>query len=304
MAVRAAALLVLVMVSASCGFKSEPIGSLPQFPQSATDALARDVVIGRAPARIVSLDPGMTEAVYEIGAGRLLVGGTGSETFPAQAAKLRPMLTEDGKPNLKAISRSGAELVLVPASLAGSAAEADRLSRQLGMEVYVTDRDSVKGIEHDILQLGLMTGHGSQARAVFADMQSAINKVTMSYADQPPVKVFVDKGYFYTIPDQGLAADLIRLAGGDNVAAGTSPSDPLTPQQLRDMAPEVYLAVAGSGVTLQGLRRSPATRDLPAVRDKRFAVIPNTIFQRGGPRVVESLKALAQAIHPDGSATQ
>jgi iron complex transport system substrate-binding protein len=302
MAFRAAALLVLAVMSASCGFKSEPIGSLPQFPQSATDALGREVVMQQPPTRIVSLDPGMTEALFDVGAGRLLVGGTGNETFPAQATKLRPMLTEKGEPNVKAISRSKADLVLVPQSMASTTTQADRLARQVGTEVYVTDRGSVKGIEHDILQVGLMTGHASQARGVFGDMQTQINEITMPYADQPRVKVFVDKGYFFTIPDNGLAKDLIDRAGGENVAAGYDASAPLTPQDLRDAAPEVYLAVAGSGVTLQGLRRSPATRDLPAVRDKRFAVLPEAVFQRSGPRVVDSLRTLAQAIHRDGSA--
>ena len=72
--------------------------------------------------------------------------------------------------------------------------------------------------------------------------------------------MFVDRGYFYTIPGDGLAANLIGLAGGMNVAADADVSTPLTPAELRQAAPQVYLAVAGSGVTLQGLRRSPATR--------------------------------------------
>jgi iron complex transport system substrate-binding protein len=299
MALRAAVLLVLTLMSTSCGFKSEPIGSIPQFPQSATDALNRKVVVEAAPQGIVSLDPGMTEAAFEIGVGRLIVGGTGNETFPAAATKLRAML-RDGKPNLRAIGKTNADLVLVPSNLAPTDAEADRMARRLGMEVYVSDRESVKGIEHDILQLGLLTGHGGQARGVFSTMQGRINKITAPFSKQPPVPVFVDRGYFFTIPGDGLAADLIRLAGGLNVAATADVASPLTPAQLRAAAPQVYLAVAGSGVTLQGLRRARATRTLPAVMRKRFAILPDAVFKRSGPRVVDSLQTIAQVIHPEG----
>ena len=70
------------------------------------------------------------------------------------------------------------------------------------------------------------------------------------------------------------------------------------PAELRAAAPQVYLAVAGSGVTLQGLRRSPATRDLPAVRHSGSPCFRTRCFMRSGPRVVDSLQAIAQAIHP------
>jgi iron complex transport system substrate-binding protein len=300
MALRAAALLVLAVMSTSCGFKSEPIGSLPQFPQSASDALDRKVIVQEAPRRIVSLDPGMSEAAFDIGVGRLLVGGTGTETFPAQATKLRPMLNSQGKPNLRAIGKANPDLVVVPKALAQTQADADRIARRLGIEVYVSDRESVKGIEHDILQLGLLTGHGSQARGLFTSMQNRIKTITKPFAGQDHVPVFVDRGYFYTIPGDGLAADLISLAGGMNVAENADVSAPLTPAELRQAAPQVYLAVAGSGVTLQGLRRSPATRSLPAVRHKRFTVLPDAVFMRSSPRVVDSLQAIAQAIHPEG----
>jgi iron complex transport system substrate-binding protein len=297
MAHRAAALLLLALVAASCGFKHEPIGSLPQFPQTATDALDRRVQISEAPQRIVSLDPGLTEAAFEIGASNLLVGGTGTETYPPPATKLKPMLTPDGKPAIKAIIRAHPDLVILPDSLAGTTAQADALARRLAVEVYVTDTESVQGIEHDILQLGLMTGHGGQARGVFADMQHQIDQITKAYAGQPPVPVYIDRGYFYTIQPGGLAADLVTLAGGRNVAAGADVSKPFGPAQLRAAAPAVYLAVAGSGVTLQGLSRSPATRNLPAVKAKRFAIIPDQLLGRRGPRVVDSLRTLARAIH-------
>ena len=61
----------------------------------------------------------------------------------------------------------------------------------------------------------------------------------------------------------------------------------------------MYLAVAASGVTLEGLRRAASTRDLPAIADKRFAIVPDAVLDRSGPRVVDSLPTLARDLHPD-----
>ncbi len=115
---------------------------------------------------------------------------------------------------------------------------------------------------------------------------------------QPSVRVFIDRGFFYTIPPGGLAADLVRLAGGSNVASSVAPGRPMRPRSLRRAAPQVYLAVVGSGTTLAGLRRSPATRSLPAVRHGRFALIARQVISDDGPRAVDSLETLARALHP------
>ena len=75
--------------------------------------------------------------------------------------------------------------------------------------------------------------------------------------------MFVDNGFFYTIDPAGPAGALINLAGGVDVAADAELGKPYPLAKLRAARPEAYLAVAGRGTTLSGLRRSPATKHLP-----------------------------------------
>ena len=297
-------LLVLLLALTACGEKSEPIGALPAFPQHTADALNREVVAEKAPKRVVSLDPGITEAAFQYGAGNQLVGGTGTETYPPPATHLRPMLDGEGHLDVQALQRARPDLVLAPIDLVPTKAAADALALKLSSDVYVTDDQSVQGIEHDILATGLLMGHADGARGIFNEMQRRISTITHPFAGQDPVPVFVDRGYFYSIPGDGLAADLIRLAGGRNVAASADPAKPFGPAQLAAAAPQVYLAVAASGVTLEGLRRSKATKNLPAIRDKRFAIVPDAVLSRSGPRVVDSLETLVGDIHPDVASGQ
>ena len=55
------------------------------------------------------------------------------------------------------------------------------------------------------------------------------------------MSVFVDKGFFFTIPPRSLMADLIRLAGGRDAAADASPRRAYPLARLRAAAPNVYL---------------------------------------------------------------
>src|SRR4051812_47060019 len=75
-------LLALALMGSSCGFKHEPLGDLPAYPQTVRDGLNREIHVDTAPKRIVSLDPGMTSALYAIGAGNLAAGGSGQESYP------------------------------------------------------------------------------------------------------------------------------------------------------------------------------------------------------------------------------
>ncbi len=289
----------VMLLGVACGQKHEPIGQLPAFPQQADDALGRQVRVLQAPERVVSLDAGVTEAAFRYGAGKQIVGGTGTETYPPQATHLKSMLDDQGKISGAKIRKARPDLVIVPLDLIGSAEAADSLALKAGADVYVTDDRSVQGIEHDILQTGLLTGHGAASNGLYTDMQRKIATIRAAYAGDPDVSVFVDRGYFYTIGPRTLAADLISLAGGDNVAGDADVSKPFGPSLLRQAAPQVYLAVAASGVTLEGLRRAKSTRDLPAIADKRFAIVPDAVLERSGPRVVDSLRTLARDLHPE-----
>src|SRR5881398_399152 len=78
----ALAAVVVALVTTSCGFKQEPLGALSPFPQTAVDGAGRAVALRTTPARIASLDPGMTGWAYALGLGPRLVAASGAERYP------------------------------------------------------------------------------------------------------------------------------------------------------------------------------------------------------------------------------
>jgi iron complex transport system substrate-binding protein len=283
-------------MATGCGFKPEPIGSLPSFPQTVTDGIGRRVTVDSQPRRVVSLDAGLTESAFAVGSGQLVVAGSGHEQYPAAALRL-PRAGSGGTPDVPRLRRLHPDLVLLPNSTSASAAAA--VQRGVGAPVYVAGEATAPGIEHDVDQIGALTGNAGAAGALVSRMQAQLHAVQAAVrAAGPPVPVFVDEGFFYTIDPAGVGARLIGLAGGMNVASDAVPGKPFPLSRLRAAAPQVYLAVAGRGVTLAGLRQSKATRDLPAVRHRRFSLVDPGALTDTGPRVVAEVRDLAHLLHP------
>lgn len=289
-------MLIPLLVAAGCGFKPEPIGKLPSFPQRVVDGSGRRVTLTAEPHRIASLDAGLTEAAFAVGAGPSVVAGSGREQYPAAAQRLPRAVTAQGDPNVARLRRLHPDLVLAPAST--STADAARLAQEVGAPVYVAGPGSIAGIEHDVDQLGALTGDAAAGQAVVRQMQADVRKVQSAIHGAAPVRVFVDEGFFYTIDPTGTAAKLIELAGGANVAQDAVAGRPYPLAKLRAAAPDAYLAFAGRGVSLAGLRRSKATRTLPAVRERHFTLVDGTALSDTGPRAATELVQLARALHP------
>jgi iron complex transport system substrate-binding protein len=302
MPTRLTLLAVLALLCASCGFKSEPTGVLAAYPQTVRDTLGHEVRIDRAPQHIVSLDPGMTAAMYAIGADELLVGRSGGETYPKKALRL-PVMAHDGKADTRAIARASPDVVLVPESMTPTVAAVDALQRKVAAVVYVVGGSSVAEVEHDITELGLITNRASAGRTVATGIVDEVKRIRAAVAGEPTTRAFVDLGFSYSIDPASMAADLLRLAGGVNVAAELDPTQPVAPDDLATLAPDVYISVGATGATLSQLQHRKSTAQIPAVADKRVVRVAESTLQEDGPRVPDALARIAQILHPDATIT-
>lgn len=100
--------------------------------------------------------------------------------------------------------------------------------------------------------------------------------------------------------------ELIELAGGKNLFGAPGAHSPaMTWNELIAADPDVIVALA-CGFDLQRTRDEmpcvasrPEWRDLLAVRTRRvFVCDGNQFMNRPGPRLVESLQAFAEMLHP------
>ena len=158
-----------------------------------------------------------------------------------------------------------------------------------------------------IRQISDATGRTSEAEKLISGMQAELDAVAagigpLNDADRPRVFVEIDESPLMTAGAGSFIDDLIRRAGGQNVAHEiASPYPRIDPEKVIAWNPQVILAAIGDrkGEAAQRLARHIGWSEVAAVRDGRVIddIDPDLLF-RPGPRLVDGVKALAERLHP------
>jgi iron complex transport system substrate-binding protein len=271
------------------------------FPVTITDDASRSVTVKAEPKRIVSLAPANTETLFALGQGRKVVGVTSYDDYPSQVASITKVGDFAG-PNVEAIAAAKPDLIL-----ATSGVQADVVAKleALGATVVVLDPQTLDGVYTDIARVGAVTGATKRAAELVSGMQSDVQGVAESVAGSPTVKAFIEIGQnpLYTAGTGTLMDELISRANGTNVV--TQPGYvSYSAEQLISADPQVYFATKGSSSNPKTIEKRPGYSAITAIKDKRVVILDDSIVSRGGPRIVDGLKAIAEGLHPGVFPTQ
>jgi len=252
--------------------------------------------------RVVSISPSMTEAVFAIGAGSLLVGRSRFCDYPPEAAAL-PAVGGFADPSLEAIVALRPTLVVSargPAGAAlGQALEAQRIS------VYAPETESIAQIEEALLELGRRLHHEEGARAAVASIEASRRQVAALVSGRPRVRAafLFDVAPIFAAGPGSFADELLREAGGENVVTVGGAYPTLDLERLLALDPEVILdGSADDHAPSPVIRKAddPGWRRLRALREGRVRPLSASAVLRPGPRVGQGLLAVARALHGDG----
>ena len=276
--------VVLLLAGTACGQRSEPTGALVQsYPVTVQGGGDRPTVVRSAPKRIVPVGAGPRAVLQGLGLGKRVV-------------KVNDTLV--GLPLVGAIRHAKPDLIV--ASSDTDPLDLARARNATGAAVYVEQSNSVDDIVQAIGEIGLLTGKPVDARRLTARIEAQRQAVAKDVAGTPLVTSFVDTGGFSTISSRSLLGNLIELSHGASVAGASPEQGPFPLSRLVQADPDVYLATAGSGRTLQQLRGQAALRKMKAVRTGRFTLLPADASV-AGPGVGRALQQVARILHPDAS---
>jgi iron complex transport system substrate-binding protein len=296
-AVALAALLVAGAMG-GCAKSGDPATDAPAgaaFPVTLTDDAGREVTIAARPQRIVSLAPANTEIVAALGAIRRLVGVTTYCDYPAEVAGI-DTVGDFIQPNLEAIAALDPDLVLVTT---GVQTEVIAQLEALGASVVAIDPQSLEAVYDSISIVGVAIGESSSADALVESMQIQVENIS-EQVEAAPVRCFLEiaQDPLFTVGSGTLLNDLIERAGGENVVTEDG-YVAYSVEQLVAADPEVYLATKGSMSNPSDITGRPAYDSLTAVANDRVYLLDDNLVSRPGPRVVDGIRQIAEALHPD-----
>ncbi len=250
----------------------------------------------RFAARVVSLNPAATEAIFTIGADSLLVGRSRWDEYPQDVSRIAAL--GDGiRPNIEAVLSARPTLVVLYATAENRAA-ADAFARA-GVRTIALRVDHIAHFHRLLAVLGRAVGANVRARIVSDSVQATLDRVRALTASRPRPRVVWPAWEFplLVIGGGSYIDELLTIAGADNVFHDMrAPSPPVSIEEIARRNPDVVVTGVARAAKLTA---SPSWQAVRAVREQRFIVQDPAVT--GRPSVVLGMAAvqLARALHPE-----
>lgn len=257
-----------------------------------------------APMRIVSIVPAVTEMLFAIGAGPQVVGVSSFDHFPADV-ETRTRVGGLIDPDVERILTLSPDLVIVYGANSDLAA---RLARAR-IPTFAYETGDLDNVTATIRTLGKRVGRVPAAEAEASRIEHELDAVRARVAGQPRYRTLLVFGRepgglrgIYASGGVGFLHDLLDIAGGDDVFADVKRENiQIAAEQILARAPEAIVELHDTATpqTLATERRVWFTLPgLPAVRHNRIYLLAGDLLTIPGPRVVETARMMADALHP------
>ncbi|MBN1456669.1 MAG: cobalamin-binding protein [Sedimentisphaerales bacterium] len=252
--------------------------------------------------RIVSLAPNITEMLFVLGVQDRLVGRTDCCDYPP-AAKNIESVGGLGIANIEKLLSLKPDLLITPNE---PEKEVYKLISQAGIKLLVVQAPNVQGMLDELFEIGQAVGRPELAKRVIAEMQAELDVVARLYkgADHdelPRVFIEISNDPLVTIGGRSFINDVVTRAGGVNVAAGISESYPcINPEKVIEWDPDVIIPcyMGNKENIAEQISGRIGWDGISAIRSGQiYSDFPGDLIMRGGPRLIEGIKILAQHLH-------
>jgi iron complex transport system substrate-binding protein len=266
---------------------------------SITDDLGRTLTLRGPARRVVSLSPAITENLYAVGAGGMVVGVTTACDYPKEAKGL-PRVGDFGSPAYERIRALKPDLAIVEIATVDRAT-VENAEKRMGVPILVQCSRRYADVPRHLEQLGVVTGQAARANARAKAVRLVEAAVTRRVANAPRVSVFVEVSAspLYAAGPGSFVDDLIRLAGGTNVVKGTNPYPQVSRETLLVANPKHYVIAGGGDMGGTPGQLPPPLNRIAAAREGNLHRIASDLLFRPTPRLADGLRALANALHPE-----
>lgn len=255
----------------------------------------------KAPQRVVTLAPSLTETVIALDAGQRLVGVSRYDTLPAVHGL--PRVGGYLDPNLEAILALRPDLVIAQPS-PGNQAVVEKLA-QLGVTVRVVEAHTLEQVEAMIRAIAADLHVTANGARVIAALEAKLRAVRAAAKGLVRPRALLVVGHHpLVVAGPGTYGDeLLRLAGAKNVVGRAVTPYPVWPlEQVVATNPAVIVDM----VVMGGAAERPAAYahipSLSAMRHHRVVRVTSQALMHPGPGLGDGAVALFEAIHPEAKA--
>ena len=301
-----APLLAIALVVAGCSAdeptSTEQVNEAVVEPfMTMEDAAGETVVLEREPETIATLLPSNTEIVYALGLGDRVVGVSEFDTYPEEVEDVD--VVSGMTLNVESLIEKAPDLVLAH-EMQMDAAEGLKQLREAGIPVFVVKNASNFDETYEtIAQIGELTNRTEEAEQIVATMQQRVDAVfEKTKAIETPRRVFIetsDVPDIYTAGANTFPDEMLSFLHAENVVMEDDWLA-IDPEVIIERNPDVYIIMYDYVPDIvERVKARDGFSTIQAVRDDRVVQLDEDLMSRQGPRLVDGLEQLAEAIYPE-----
>ena len=283
-----------LLIAAACG--GDDSGSVDSTSVPTESGAPAD---DESPSRIVSLSPTHTEMLFALDAASQVIAVDSLSNYPEEAAAVRTDLSAY-EPNVEAISAYEPDLVVIADDFTGLTEQLDAIGIPVWEGLAPATLDDVYA---QIEDLGRTIGRVDEAAALVGSMSAAIETIL---GQAPGLELGLT--YYHELDDTNYSVTSNTFVGGlyslfglrniADVSEGTSDYPQLSAEFIVSQDPDlIFLAdTVCCGVTAESVAARPGWGDLSAVRNGLVFEMNDDLASRWGPRIVDYLWAISEAL--------
>jgi iron complex transport system substrate-binding protein len=270
------------------------------------DMLGNTVIIPKKAYKVVSLDSMITQLVFAVGGQDLFVSARFGPAIKGPAlVKIYPKSAQIKDPGTSETASVELLLSVNPDLIVTNDGKMVEKMREVGLPVYLLDKESPENIIKCISILGILLGKTKNAEEVnkyFKDKLSYIKEKTLSISEENKVKVYISGSkLFSTFGKDFFQTFMVENAGGISVSSGTSGGKiDISLEKLLAWNPDVIILTPYTPDSVQDVLSNPSLATLKAVKEKKVYKMPTYIVSWDTP-VPESFLGtmwIANKIYP------
>ena len=259
-----------------------------------------------ASQRIVSLVPSTTEIIFALDAQNKLVARTDFCTWPPEVQAIPSVGGFDGKTiSLERIVAFQPDLVCIADVMHNHLIQP---LEALGIKVFLSTAQKLDQIYEEIVQLGALTGHQTEAQNLVAQIESQLEEAQLLVAKAQPsqqnlgTKVYweVSAAPYFSPGQDSFITDLLVAMGLENIFGTVAQAYPQVNEEgIIAGQPDFiffpdynFQGAAGA----QAIASRTGWQKLPAVVHSKIYPVDSDLFSRPGPRVGTMALELARLI--------
>lgn len=245
--------------------------------------------------KIISLSPGVTEKLYELGAFSLIIARSIYDKYPEKVNNIKE-IGSMFSPKLEKIINLNPDIVIAETHF--DYRVLNKLNEAGIKTLGIPYAYSIEDIYNNILYLGKITGFYYEARGIVASLMNKVNRaeyINEKIKTKPKVYYSLGSGKVeYTAGNNTYISQLINIAGGINIANEVEG----WVYQLENIIyrdPDFIFANANN---INFMKNSPIYGNLNAFINGNYFIINEDIFNLSSPRLINyGLYQLIKELH-------